>query len=180
MSNECAKRRFIEAMKEHNLAKFQPDNPFTLSSGMRSPWYFDVKSALLHKSTVRLIGTMLYDVLKGSSATVVGGPANAAYLLMPLIFDQERRFVMRKAEKGHGIVGKIDGWEPKEGDRVVLVEDVITTGGSLLPCIQYVEERGAILDQIIVVVDRNENDQLGKYRDLVRPLTTKEDFIDDV
>ena len=171
------KRVLIESMKEHDLAKFQPDNPFTLSSGMQSPWYFDVKSALTLRKTRAIVVSLINSVIKQPYPDVSGGPANAAYLLVPLLHHPEHSFVMRKAEKGHGIVGKIDGWAPREGDSVVLVEDVITTGGSLLPCIKYVEERGAKLDQIIVVVDRNENDQLGKYRGLVDAVLTKEDFL---
>ena len=171
---------------QETLAKFQPDNPFTLSSGMKSPWYFDVKSALMFQRTKEYIETLLHYVLEYSERTcprpdVVGGPANAAYLLVPMARSVERRFVMRKAEKGHGIVGKIDGWAPKEGESVALVEDVITTGGSLLPVIKYVEEQcKAHVEKIIVVVDRNENDQLGKYRDRIQALTTKEDYLDQI
>ena len=180
MMVDKSRNLFISAMKKHNLVKYQPDNPFTLSSGLQSPWYFDVKSALLMRTTRVLITRMLYDALQESRATVAGGPANAAYLLMPLV-DRSVCFVMRKAEKGHGIVGKIDGWAPKKDDNVILVEDVITTGGSLLPVIHYVEEQcKAHVEKIIVVVDRNENDQLGKYRDRVQALTTKEDFLDQI
>ncbi len=180
------KKEFIELMKEHNLAKYQPDNPFTLASGAVSPWYFDVKSALMFDPTRRLIADMLDIELaeveaSGGLPPLVGGPANAAYLLVGIQRRTRRSFVLRKAEKDHGIVGKIDGWPAQSGDRVVLVEDVITTGGSLLPCIRYVESRGAEVIEIIVVVDRNENDQLGKYREqgLVHALTTKEDFLQE-
>lgn len=169
------KEYLVNRMISLGLAKFQPEKPFTLASGAESPWYFDVKSALMFRETRKTISDILN--MRVENNVVAGGPANAAYLLVSQLYFTERCFVVRKAEKDHGIVGKIDGWPPNKGDSVVLLEDVITTGGSLLPAIKYVEEREANLKAIIVVVDRNENDQLGEYRRLVRPITTKEDFL---
>lgn len=175
------RKLFIHQMRKYNLARHQPEKPFVLASGAISPWYFDVKSALMHGATRGLIDSMLnaqIEAIKKHVAPmpVVGGPANAAYLLVSLYKRLTRSFVVRKAEKDHGIVGKIDGWPVQPGDDVILLEDVITTGGSLLPAIKYVEEQEGKLQAIIAVVDRNENDQLGEYRKLVHPLTTKDDY----
>lgn len=179
------KELLVREMLRAELAKYQPDALFTLSSGKRSPWYFDVKSALMYERTRSIIAFLLnreiracIDVVKPEP--MVGGPGNAAYLLVQLVYGVQKCFVLRKVEKTHGIVGRIDGWAVQEGAQVVLVEDVITTGLSLLPCIKYVQECGGEVHQIITVVDRNEDDELGEYRELVRPISVKEDYHNSV
>ncbi len=176
------KDQFILAMHHYELCKYCPKKPFKLVSGINSPWYFNIKAALLLDYTKSIISRLLnykinevYDFKPPQP--IIGGPANAAYLLVQLVTGIEKFFVYRKKEKQHGITGAIDGWAVQEGDRVILVEDVITTGQSLLPSIKYVEECGGELLAIIPVIDRNESDILGKYRILVRPIYVKEDFL---
>jgi len=167
--------------------KYRTDPPFTLSSGQESPWYFDVKSVLLNGIGNMAVGTglahRLVEVLPPKTAYIAGGPANAAYLLVGHLLQNgvlDSAFVVRKETKGHGLGNKVDGVEPREGDNVVVLEDVITTGKSLVPTLQLVERAGATLVAIVPVVDRNEGDHVdfASFREqgLVKPLLTKVDF----
>ena len=170
----------VSEMKSMGLVKHQPDDPFTLSSGKESPWYFDVKGALMADVSLFCIDRLLTHILKDLEPQFVGGPANAAYTMVPLACAagiKARGFVMRKETKGHGLRRIIDGWEPTAGSKVVLLEDVITTGKSLLPVIGYVQDCRAQLLSIVTEVDRCEDCVLGDYRDQVLPLVTTQDFL---
>jgi orotate phosphoribosyltransferase len=169
----------IDLMKKLGLAKYQPNSPFTLSSGKKSPYYFDVKGALLHGATSQLIFSVLSKMMFQLKPHFIGGPANGAYLLAVQAvtpYAAGRGFVMRKERKEHGLGVDVDGWAPKKGHPTVIVEDVITTGKSLLPTIDFIKSLEAELIAIIPVIDRNEDDVLGEHRKLVKPILRASDF----
>jgi orotate phosphoribosyltransferase len=190
LTEQCRTRhaRLVELLKEHGFAKYRPERPFTLASGKKSPYYFNIKGALCVPDTRAYIAWFVTRWVQNWNPHSIGGPANAAYLLVGMGVDaaplaRASGFVVRKEAKKHGMESAIDGIEVVEGDRVVLLEDVITTGGSLLPTIKYVEDSGGILMQIIAVVDRAadgdaEADKLTKYREgsLVSSILTTKDI----
>jgi orotate phosphoribosyltransferase len=108
-------------------------------------------------------GTLVYNLIKRWPLTAVGGPSIgadpivAAVLAEAFAHEHELKgFLVRKEAKGHGKGGLLVGPELTEEDRVVLVEDVVTTGESLQHAVDVVRETGAIVDRIIVLVDREE------------------------
>lgn len=155
----------IEEMFKKGIAKYRDDPPFTLTSGKKSPWYFDIKSALFDPSVLQNIHYYLnYLYHSGGIAEFdkLGGIANGGYSMVTLAMncdlasEQAQGFVYRKKPKGHGLQNLVDGYNVKNGENVFLLEDVITTGGSLVPVIKYVQESGGSVSQIFCVVDRIE------------------------
>ncbi len=137
---------------------------FTLASGEQSSWYIDARMATMSAEGLRLIGTLGLDAIRrsGWNASAVGGrtmgadPVAYAIALAstsaPPVLDA---FSVRKAAKGHGTGRRIEGnFAP--GSAVVVVEDVITTGGSALQAIEAVREAGGTVVGVLAVVDREQ------------------------
>ena len=146
---------------------------FTLSSGRRSKYYYNGKRVTLRPSSAKLIGDALVDVVLASGAEAVGGPELGAVPmavavgLASLSRGQDLPvFVVRKAQKDYGArdlivepyADEAGGDEPlvTKGRRVAIVEDAITTGGSVQKAIDAVEEVGAKVTLIAVLVERHE------------------------
>lgn len=126
---------------------------FTLSSGETSPYYVDVKmacgdpailSTLAQHGTVYAVG---HDAVAG---TALGGVPLAVALGLEA---GRETFLVRPEGKGHGTGGRLEG--PVDGDeRVLVVEDVVTTGGSLVEAVEAVREAGCTVDHALTIVDR--------------------------
>jgi orotate phosphoribosyltransferase len=126
---------------------------FTLSSGEESPYYVDMKEAcadpailstLAQHATVYAVG---HDAVAG---TALGGVPLAVALGLEAGRDT---FLVRSEAKAHGTEGRLEG--PVAGDeRVLLVEDVATTGGSLVDAVRAVRGAGCTVDHAVTIVDR--------------------------
>ena len=134
---------------------------FVLSSGSRSSWYFDARLLTLHSIAVYNIGTMFHGVVRGVSGELIGGPATGAIPIvtaaMMRVFRVEgtfQGFYVRSERKPYGTESIIEG-SPVEGKRVVLVDDVVTTGNSLLRAAQVVEEAGGEVIYVAALADRS-------------------------
>lgn len=137
-----------------------------LASGRMSDFYFDGKQTTLHPEGAALVGQGMMDLIQGHfpEAGAVGGPTlGADPIATSVSLDSYRRgfpipaFIVRKEPKGHGTMSWIEGaGHLKAGMRVVLVEDVITTGGSILKACRAVRDAGLVPLGVIVVVDREE------------------------
>lgn len=132
----------------------------TLASGKKSSYYIDVKMTSLNRDGVVLCAQLFSGELSGIDA--VGGPTIGADPFIGAILYECRKnnmpmsgFLVRKQSKAHGTQKLIEG-PLKKGDNVVVLEDVITTGGSVLSAIQTVEEFGAKVVKVLSVVDREE------------------------
>lgn len=174
-------------LQKHGYIKHSPDKPFTLSSGIESEWYFDIKSALLNGEVSSIISTRLLRKLPlrmDVRLDFIGGPELAAYAITHYLSNTlfwPKGFLVRKATKDHGLKSHIVGHIPTEGSSCLLVDDVLTTGESLAKVIDMVEEVGAVVCMILVVVDRKEGDceKIKSYRErgLVHSVITRgEDF----
>ena len=118
-----------------------------------------------------MVGRLIYKRIKegGKGVEAIGGPTlgadpivTAVALVSFLEGDPIPAFIIRKEPKGHGKGLWIEGDKAlREGMRVALVEDVVTTGGSLLKAIKVAEDRGLKVVQVITLVDRGEG---GKER----------------
>jgi len=143
---------------------------FTLSSGGTSDYYIDCRTTTLHAEGGRLTGHAVLELLeeRGIDADAVGGLTMGADPIvsnvatasawraierpgMPLI----QGFLVRKAEKAHGTGRRIEGF-CREGARVLIVDDVCTTGASTINAIQAARDAGMIVAAVVCLVERQE------------------------
>ncbi|CAN5321231.1 orotate phosphoribosyltransferase [soil metagenome] len=155
---------------------------FTLVSGKKSSYYVNSKKVLLHAEAITLLGELLYEATRDLDYQAMGGlevgaiPMAAAALTA---FHRNGRsiegFFVRKKPKEHGSKELIEG-EVNAGDRVVVIDDVLTTGGSVVQAIQAIEARGATVVRVICICDRLQGaaELLAKYD--YKPLFTIRDF----
>jgi orotate phosphoribosyltransferase len=134
----------------------------TLASGRQSSYYIDCRRVTTHPEGAFLIGEIVLDLIAEDDVAAVGGPTLGADPIVGAVcYASHCRsrplpgFIVRKEAKAHGLQNRIEGHLP-EGARVVIVEDVLTTGGSVLQAIRVVEEAGAEVARVIGVVDRLE------------------------
>ena len=135
---------------------------FTLSSGKKSDHYFEGKRLTLYPEGAYLIGREIFDRLAGIDVEAIGGLVMGTLPIITAVAvasHQEGKpiptFIVREQPKEHGTQRKIEG-HFKKGSKVAIVDDVITTGGSVLKAIKAVEEEGCEVVKVIVIVDRNE------------------------
>lgn len=157
---------------------------FTLASGKKATYYLDGKQITLQSQGLRLVAEGLLDLLEGVEFTAIGGmsigadPIIGAVLAVAAERGRELQgFLIRKESKGHGTNKYVEG--PVEpGARVVIVDDVVTTGGSSLLAVDRIEEFGCKVVQVVGIVDRMEGGAENfAARDLpFAALLTIEDF----
>lgn len=135
---------------------------FTLSSGKKSPHYYDGKMLILSPQGACLVGEAMFDELVDSDVDAVGGLALGAIPIVTavaLVSQQKGRpipaFFVRDEAKQHGTRKLIEG-HLSSGSRVAIVDDVITTGDSVKKAIRAVEAKNCRVVKIIVIVDRHE------------------------
>lgn len=158
-SDDVRRRRLAELLKTNSFLKGE----FILASGERSNTFFDVKMTSLHPEGAWLAADLILDMVQSDNLQAVGGIAVGACPIISAICIRsfERGiplsgFYVRKEMKDHGTRKRIEGPALREGDRVLLVDDVATKGGSMLEAVQPVLDSGAIVARTIVVVDREQ------------------------
>jgi orotate phosphoribosyltransferase len=158
-----ARRRLIEVVRERS---FSSGGETKLVSGRTSSFYFNMKPTMLDAEGAHLIATLILDALEGSKVDLIGGLEMGAVPLATAVAVAShargrplQAFFVRKQAKEHGAKKLVEGLAPKEslaGKRVVILEDVTTTGGSAMKAIEAVKAEGAIVDRVVTVVDRLE------------------------
>lgn len=137
---------------------------FTLSSGIKSDYYIDCRTTTLHARDAELTGRVFLDLFRqqGWQPRAVGGltlGADPIVVAAAVISAQAgtpiHGFLVRKSEKAHGMGRRIEGFQEK-GARVVIVDDVCTTGGSTIQAIQAAREFGFNLIGVACLVEREE------------------------
>lgn len=135
---------------------------FTLASGKKASFYLDLKQITLDAHGARLVGEGILEQILGNLPDAVGGmsigadPITAAIITTAGFRDLTLQgFMVRKEPKGHGTNRFIEG-PVQPGQRVVIVEDVVTTGGSSLLAIERAVEFGLKVERVIAIVDRLE------------------------
>lgn len=138
---------------------------FVLRSGRRSDFYFDGKQVTLHGRGLYLVSRLILQrVRQLDGVTAVGGmtlgadPICSGVAALSGMEDAQPldAFIVRKEVKDHGTGRPVEGPTLRTGQRVVLVEDTITTGGALLQAYDRVVETGAEVVEAVVIVDREE------------------------
>ncbi len=137
---------------------------FTLSSGVRSDYYIDCRTTTLHAQGAELTGRVFFDLLRqqGWQADAVGGltmGADPIVVATSVISAQAgapvHGFLVRKSEKAHGMGRRVEGFQQK-GARVMIVDDVCTTGGSTIQAIEAAREFGFNIVGVACLVERLE------------------------
>ncbi|HXH09368.1 MAG TPA: orotate phosphoribosyltransferase [Alphaproteobacteria bacterium] len=154
--------RLLEILVETSYRETETPT-ITLSSGKLSRFYIDCKMALSYPEARELAATLIIAKLHTQDLQAVGGLALGAYPIAIAVSDalyrltgkEVRAFVVRKEPKSHGLQKYLEG-DVKPGERVLIVDDVITTGGSTLMAIHKSREAGLEVVQAIAIVDRCE------------------------
>jgi orotate phosphoribosyltransferase len=155
------KKRLIEIVIEKSF-QYRDNPPFTLASGRQSNYYFNCKPTTMNPEGMNLIGLILFDMLKDAPVTAAGGLTLGAdpiaNALSVISFQKEKpikSFTVRKETKDHGTKSKIEG-NLRGDERVVILDDVITTGGSTITAIEAIKEAGLVIDRVVAFIDREE------------------------
>ncbi|MEX2081025.1 MAG: phosphoribosyltransferase family protein [Dehalococcoidia bacterium] len=169
MANREAPQALLDLASQ--WAKLYRAEGFPLASGERSPYYFDVKRVTLAPEAIAVVGELVYDTAKALAAQAVGGLAagsipisDAAMAWAGLHGDFDlRSFYVRDGAKEHGTEETVytafshDGRDLlSPGRKVLVVDDVLTTGRSIQKAIDQVESRSAELVGVLVLIDRQD------------------------
>src|ERR1700693_2997598 len=148
-----ARRRLIEQLREHALVIGE----VTLTSGARAQYYVDAKRAILRPVGFAALSALVAGYVAEWEGTAVGGltmgadPVACAALAGGA---RAKAFFIRKQAKDHGLQRRIEGPELADEDRCVVVEDVVTTGGSTLAAIEALNDAGRQICGVLSVLDR--------------------------
>lgn len=139
---------------------------FTLASGRTSDFYCNLKPTMLDPEGAYLLGALIAEALRDDKPDLVGGLelgavplATAAAAMSHAAGHSMRAFVVRKQTKEHGTRSLVEGLrrgDTLQGKRVVILEDVTTTGGSSMKAIEAVRSEGAEVIKVLTMVDRQE------------------------
>ena len=151
--SDDARQRLIAELREHALVKGR----VTLSSGNEADYYVDAKRAILRPAGFLALGELVAEQAGRLGAGAVGGltmgadPVACAALAAGA---QVKAFFVRKDRKAHGLQRWVEGPRLDEGERCLIVEDVVTTGGSTIAAIERVREEGLEVVGVVSVLDR--------------------------
>ena len=148
-----ARERLVAELHEHALVI----GAVTLASGLEAAYYIDAKRAILRPAGFAAVASLVAAETERLGATAVGGltmgadPVACAALAGGA---QASAFFVRKDRKPHGLQRWIEGPALGDGDRCLIVEDVVTTGGSTVTAIERVREERLEVIGVLSVLDR--------------------------
>ena len=155
-----------DALKEEILKKAVVHGKVILSSGKEAEYYVDLRRVTLDSIAAPLVGEVMLELTKDLDFEAVGGLTlgadPVATAMMHVAARKGRKidaFVVRKAEKAHGLQRRIEGPDVK-GKKVLAVEDTSTTGGSVLTAVEALKEAGAIVVGVAVIVERGAKERV--------------------
>lgn len=179
MTGDEIREALLKLVKEKAVCKGE----HKLASGKTSSFYIDGKQVTLDAQGLFLLGKMILTLIQGVKVDAVGGPtlgadpiAAAVALLSSQTGKPLKAFIVRKEEKKHGTQKRIEGPLLNKGDRVVVVEDVITSGKTVLDAIQEVEKTGSRVVKVICLVDREEGAREALSRYDFSPIFTRKEL----
>ncbi len=162
-----SKDALLQAFHDLEAFKWNAQEGFRLASGKTSPYYVDCRIVLAHPYSRHLVAQLAFALLKTQDFHLIGGLEIGAIPLATSISDfafssdpqrNWRTYVVRKQPKDHGLGKLIEGtFEP--GEKAVVVDDVLTTGGSLLKATEAAHDQGLQVSHAFVIVDRSNNER---------------------
>jgi orotate phosphoribosyltransferase len=182
------KNNLVEAFYRIHSFQWDPDKGFRLASGLISPYYVDCRALMAQPSARALVAELAWQRLNQLPIDCIGGLEIGAIAIATTISDyayravprQEwRTFVVRKQPKDHGL-GKLIEGVVKAGERALIVDDVLTSGGSLLKAVSAARGAGLVVHDALVIVDRKEQDGRARVEQegvTVTSLITIDDLI---
>jgi orotate phosphoribosyltransferase len=138
------------------------EGDFVLSSGQRSSYYINGKQVTLHPQGALAVGRLLLSQLPTDTQAVAGLTLGADPIVsaVSVVSAYENRpipaLIVRKESKGHGTMAYIEGPSLPEGAKVVVLEDVVTTGQSAMKAVERLRDAGYIVEEVISLVDRQQ------------------------
>lgn len=175
---ENTKQLVAKKLLETGAVKVRPDNPFVWASGWLSPFYCDNRRTLSFPE----VRSIVRDAICGIAGTfpefdVVAGVATGAIAQGALVADRlGKPFIyVRSAPKDHGMANQIEGYLP-EGSRVLVVEDLISTGGSSLKAVQALRDAGSTVVGMIASFTYGFSVSVNAFREADVKLETLTDY----
>lgn len=150
----------------HHSYRFSDTELFPLASGRKSPFYVNCKTTTMRSDAARLIADA-FEAKIPPAAEAIGGLTMGADPIAYAIRDLSARhldvFVVRKEAKAHGLRRGVEG-PVRQGLKVVVVDDVVTTGGSTIQALDACRAEGLDVVAVVVLVDREEDGGLDRIR----------------
>ena len=152
--SDITRDRLIELLREHSLVL----GDVVLSSGQTASYYVDVRRTVMRPAGMQVVGKLIATHADSLEASAVGGPVMAAIPLACAAISVPEGsglngFFVRKERKEHGLQRWVEG-AAEPGDRVLVVEDTVTTGGSTVSAIERIIDEGFEVAGVLSVVDR--------------------------
>ena len=156
----------LQELREILRKKSLAVGDFVLSSGKKSSYYLDCRTTTLDPKGALLIGRLILAAIEkqGIQADAIGGLTigadpivTAVAVVSSLQGHPLPAFIVRKQAKGHGTQKNIEGYSGADGSRVIIVDDVCTTGASILTAAEKAEEAGYQVVAALCIVDREES-----------------------
>ena len=148
-----ARERLVAELREHALVV----GKVTLSSGLEADYYVDAKRAILRPPGFAALAELVAAEVSRSGATAVGGLTMGADPVACAALSggaAVKAFFVRKERKAHGLQRWVEGPLLEPGERCLVVEDVVTTGGSTIAAIERVRDEGFEVVAVLSVLDR--------------------------
>jgi orotate phosphoribosyltransferase len=149
--------------------KFSEEPIYKLVSGRMSQFYVNCKPVTLSAQGIFLAGHLIFEAIKDEDVTGVGGPTFGADI---------NAFSIRKTRKDHGIVRWIEG-DIQPGERVAIIDDVATTGGSTIKAVERARSEGLDVIKAVILVDRQEGglENIRKHVSNVSSIVTRDELV---
>jgi orotate phosphoribosyltransferase len=158
-AREQLKAKLLDLLNKEALKR----GKFMLSSGKQSNYYLDGRVITLTPEGAYLVASIILDMVKNETLDAIGGPTLGADpivgALAALSYINKRpikTFIVRKQAKEHGTQRQVEGPELSKGARVILVDDVATSGKAIMEAKQALDQLGVMAEKAIVIVDRCE------------------------
>ncbi|MEA1968091.1 MAG: orotate phosphoribosyltransferase [Thermodesulfobacteriota bacterium] len=178
------KKRLVEILCDKSF-KYSDKPQFKLASGKMSHFYINCKPVILSPEGMYLVGNLMFNAVKDSGCTAIGGLtfgadpiAVAASFASHLKKQPIKAFSIRKEQKNHGMIKWVEG-DIEEGEKVVIIDDVATTGGSTITAVQRARATGLDVIRVVTLIDRQEGglENVRKHVDDVSAIITKDDLM---
>ena len=180
-------KRLWQIVRDHSLML----GDFTLTSGRKSNYLFNLRPTTMHPEGAAIIGELMVEFMQKNDLWAIGGLEMGAVPIVSSVAVTSyhmgwpvNAFFMRKQAKEHGAKQLFEGWLPpkseEEPESVLIIDDVTTTGGSLLHTALKIREMGYVVDTAMSVVDREEGaaENLAAEGIKLHAMLTKSDFAD--